>query len=189
MASRRLGRGGEEAFMSGLSIVVAVLFIAACGATGGVGFLWRARRLHEVESAYEIATPRLPAGTIWPTRLGLKLATPGPKRPHGSLPLLPRKRTFSDLAASFAAEADGAVGRGRRALGKPCSLRKSAQNFRTPWTTTPPGISDLLAGPLPRALPPSRVCRSPRARGDRNSLTGHRLPLQKISQAYQPVGF
>jgi len=137
----------------------------------------------------EIATPRLPAGTIWPTRLGLKLATPGPKRPHGSLPLLPRKRTFSDLAASFAAEADGAVGRGSRALGKPCSLRESAQNRRTPWTTTPPGISGLLAGPLPRALPPSRVCRSPRAPGDRNSLTGHRLPLQKISQAYQPVGF
>ena len=46
--------------MSGLSIVVAVLFTVACGATGGVGFLWRARRLHEVESAYGIATPRLP---------------------------------------------------------------------------------------------------------------------------------
>lgn len=46
--------------MNGLSILVAVLFTVACGATGGVLFLWRARRLRGTESKYGIATPRLP---------------------------------------------------------------------------------------------------------------------------------
>ena len=46
--------------MSGLTIVVAALFALACGATGGVLFLWRARRLRQAEAVYGIATPRLP---------------------------------------------------------------------------------------------------------------------------------
>lgn len=46
--------------MSGLNLAVVVLFALACGATGGVAFLWRARRLRRVETAYGIATPRLP---------------------------------------------------------------------------------------------------------------------------------
>ncbi|MDA0336026.1 MAG: MotA/TolQ/ExbB proton channel family protein [bacterium] len=46
--------------MSGLSILVAVLFAVACGASGAVGFLWRARRLRVTEAAYGIATPGLP---------------------------------------------------------------------------------------------------------------------------------
>lgn len=46
--------------MNGLSILVAVLFAIACGATGGVAFLWHARRLRLGEQAYGITTPRLP---------------------------------------------------------------------------------------------------------------------------------
>jgi hypothetical protein len=46
--------------MDVLSIVVAVLFTVACGATGGVGFLWRARKLRVAETAYGISTPRMP---------------------------------------------------------------------------------------------------------------------------------
>ena len=41
-------------------MAVAVLFALACGATGGVAFLWRARRLREAEAVYGIVTPRLP---------------------------------------------------------------------------------------------------------------------------------
>ena len=46
--------------MSRIEMLVVVLFAVACGATGGVGFLWRARRLRVAESAYGIATPGLP---------------------------------------------------------------------------------------------------------------------------------
>lgn len=46
--------------MSVLSIVVGGLFALACGATGGVLFLHRARRLHQEEAQYDLRTPHLP---------------------------------------------------------------------------------------------------------------------------------
>ena len=45
---------------SALTTIVTVLFATACGATGGVFFLHRARRLRSAEAAYGIHTPRLP---------------------------------------------------------------------------------------------------------------------------------
>jgi len=64
--------------MSGIEILVTVLFAVACGATGGVGFLWRARRLRVVEAAYGIATPKLPhmavaAGAVTGAAVGFLL--------------------------------------------------------------------------------------------------------------------
>lgn len=46
--------------MNWLSILVAVLFAFTCGATGGVLFLHRARRIRNEESHYGVCTPHLP---------------------------------------------------------------------------------------------------------------------------------
>ncbi|MEC8989986.1 MAG: MotA/TolQ/ExbB proton channel family protein [Candidatus Latescibacterota bacterium] len=46
--------------MNALSIIVGILFALACGATGGVLFLHRARRVHQEEAHYNLHTPHLP---------------------------------------------------------------------------------------------------------------------------------